>query len=83
MATIGNTPVHIYLDTPTIRRKCDKEFKVIARMCKPEPEDKDNKPKKKKSGLAGRLSTITEKLDEAGKRAYGYNKRVLGSKPHC
>lgn len=74
MAKVANTPVNYYLDTPAVKRACDKDFKVIDRACKPNEPDKNGNAKKKKSGLVGKLSKITEEIDAVGKSAARYRR---------
>jgi hypothetical protein len=63
-------------------------LKVIERACKPEAHDKDGKPKKKKSGLVGKISTITAAIDKKAdkiKEAAGYKKTAANAwiDDHC
>lgn len=85
MATVANTPVKYYLDTPAVKRACDKDFKVIDRACKPDEPDKNGNAKKKNKGIVGKLSAITEKIDTAGKTAARYRRTATNGwmDDHC
>lgn len=78
--TIPNTATHIYFDSAAVKNKCDKDFKAIARACKPESEHH-----KKKKGVAGKLSQMMEKLDTIGRKTSGYirNKGNAWMDDHC
>ncbi len=86
MYTIPNTPHNVYFDTAATRKHCENDFKAIARACKPEPPDKDGKHKKKKKGVIGKISSITEKLDEFGKKLHPSFRRHVSNAwmdDHC
>lgn len=70
---MANTASHYFMDTAATKRACGTELKLIEKNCKPEPQDPD-KPKKKKSGLSGKISTLTEVLDAPGKASALYNR---------
>lgn len=78
--TVPNTATHIYFDSEAVNDKCDKDFKAIARACKPESEHQ-----KKTKGVAGKLSDMMEKLDKIGRKTSGYvrNKGNAWMDDHC
>jgi hypothetical protein len=82
MRTIANTPTNIYFDSASVKKYCDKDFKAIARACKPES---NNSNSRKKKGLAGTLSKMTDKLDNLGQKASGYvrNRGNAWMDDHC
>lgn len=73
MATGPNTASTYYLDS-TARQKCAKELNLIDKKCKPEPPPRENERRRKRSGLGGKISALTEKLDSKGKEWAGYNR---------
>ncbi len=78
---LPNTPVHVYLDTPEVRRACEKDFNAIRRACK--PEDERNHTTKKRTGIAGKVSRITERLDNLGKTGYRRTAANAWMDDHC
>lgn len=73
MATGPNTASTYYLDSAA-RQKCAKELSLIDKKCKPEPPPRENERRRKRSGLGGKISALTEKLDDKGKSWAGYNR---------
>ncbi len=80
----GNTAATIYIDSASAKAKCDDERKAIDKHCKPEApqsdeDEKKNKPRKRKGGIAGKLGEVADGLDGLGKKSAGY-KRDKGSR---
>ncbi|MDR0701436.1 MAG: hypothetical protein LBF61_03340 [Azoarcus sp.] len=82
MATVANTPTHIYLDT-SARKACDRDIRAVERACRSEPEDKDGKARKKKKEIAENISRITDKLDSVAKGNYKKTAKNAWMDDHC
>ena len=74
-----NTPATYYIDSQSAKAKCVEERKAIDKHCKPEAprsdeDEKKNRPRKRKGGLAGKLGDVADGLDGLGKKSAGYKR---------